>query len=65
MSFYMTQGLHRAMQRHPGKLATIFGERQHSYGQYAERIARLAAVLQKLGMARGDRVGMLALNSDR
>ena len=65
MSFYMTQGLHRAVQRHPEKLATIFGERQHSYGRYAERVARLGAALQELGMARGDRVGMLALNSDR
>ena len=65
MSFYMTQGLHRAVQRHPQKLATIFGERRQSYGQFAERVARLAGALQKLGMARGDRIGMLALNSDR
>lgn len=65
MSFHMTQGLHRSVQQHPGKLATIFEERQHSYSQYAERVARLAAALQKLGMGRGDRVGMLALNSDR
>jgi long-chain acyl-CoA synthetase len=65
MSFYMTQGLHRAVQRHPDKLVAIFGERQHSYSQYAERVARLAAALWKLGMARGDRIGMLALNSDR
>jgi long-chain acyl-CoA synthetase len=61
----MTQGLHRAVQRHPHKLATICGERRRSYRQFAERVARVAAALQTLGMKRGDRVGMLALNSDR
>ena len=65
MSFYMTQGLHRAIQRHPHKLATIFGDRRHTYDQFAQRVARLASALQELGMARGDRIGMLALNSDR
>ncbi|HET9445823.1 MAG TPA: long-chain-fatty-acid--CoA ligase [Steroidobacteraceae bacterium] len=65
MSFYMTQGLHRAVQRHPEKLATIFEERRRSYREFALRVARLAAALQTLGMGRGDRVGMLALNSDR
>jgi acyl-CoA synthetase (AMP-forming)/AMP-acid ligase II len=65
MSFYMTQGLHRALQRHPWKLATIFGERRRSYAQFAHRVATLADALQKLGMASGDRIGMLALNSDR
>jgi long-chain acyl-CoA synthetase len=61
----MTQGLHRAVQRHPHKVATICGERRRTYRELAERVARLAAALQKLGMTRGDRVGMLALNSDR
>lgn len=65
VSFYITQGLHRAMQRHPEKLATIYGKPQRGYGQYAERVVRFAAALQKLGTARGDRVGMLALNTDR
>jgi acyl-CoA synthetase (AMP-forming)/AMP-acid ligase II len=61
----MTQGLHRAVQRHPERIATIFDQRQHTYREYAERVARLATALQRLGMGRGDRVGMLALNSDR
>jgi long-chain acyl-CoA synthetase len=65
MSMYLTQGLHRAVQSHSRRTATICGSRQHSYTEYAERVARLASALQTLGMARGDRVGMLALNSDR
>ena len=64
MSLYLTQGLHRAVQQNPERIATIFGERQHTYRQYADRVARLAGTLQRLGMARGDRVGMLAFNSD-
>lgn len=65
MPMYLTQGLHRAVQRHPQRIATIFGARQHTYAQYADRVARLAGALQALGMAKGDRVGMLGLNSDR
>ena len=62
---YLTQGLHRSLQQHPHKLATVFGTRRHSYGQFAQRVARLAAALQSLGVGVGDRVAMLAQNSDR
>ncbi|MEO8006769.1 MAG: AMP-binding protein, partial [Betaproteobacteria bacterium] len=62
---YLTQGLHRAVQTRPERIATICGERQRNYGEYADRVARLASALQQLGMGAGDRVGMLALNSDR
>ena len=65
MPMYLTQGLHRAVQRHPQQIATICGSRQHSYAQYADRVARLAGALQTLGMGKGDRVGMLGFNSDR
>lgn len=65
MALYLTQGLHRSLQRQPDHPATIFAGRTHTYQQYGERIARLAAALCGLGMAAGDRVGMLALNSDR
>ena len=65
MPLYLTQGLHRAVQQHPRQIATICGSRQQDYAQYADRVARLAGALQAEGMARGDRVGMLSLNSDR
>jgi long-chain acyl-CoA synthetase len=62
---YLTQGLHRALQQHPDKLATVFGGRRHSYRQFVGRVAQLAGALQALGVAAGDRVAMLAHNSDR
>ncbi|GAC1606907.1 MAG: long-chain fatty acid--CoA ligase [Ramlibacter sp.] len=62
---YLTQALHRAVQQHPGRIAVRFGNRQRTFGQLADRVARLAGALHKLGMQTGDRVAMLALNSDR
>jgi acyl-CoA synthetase (AMP-forming)/AMP-acid ligase II len=62
---YLTQGLHRGLRSHADRVAMVFGEHQLTYRQYADRVARLACVLQTLGMATADRVGMLALNSDR
>jgi long-chain acyl-CoA synthetase len=62
---YLTQGLHRALQNHPDKTATIFGERRQSFQQLADRVARLAGALAGLGVNAGDRVAMLAQNSDR
>ena len=65
MPLYMTQGLHRAVQQTPDRIASVFAGREQTYRQYGERVARLAAALQRLGMRKGDRVGMMALNSDR
>ena len=62
---YITQGLHRAVQQHPNRTAVFFGDRRRSFLEFAERVARLAAGLQALGMRAGDRVAMLAMNSDR
>ncbi|HVT34340.1 MAG TPA: long-chain fatty acid--CoA ligase [Nevskiaceae bacterium] len=62
---YLTQALHRAVRIHPQRTATICAARSHSYEQFTTRVARAAGALQKLGMKPGDRVGILALNSDR
>jgi acyl-CoA synthetase (AMP-forming)/AMP-acid ligase II len=62
---YLTQSLHRNLQQNPDRQVTIFGDRVCSVAESVERIARLASGLIALGVQRGDRVGILALNSDR
>jgi len=62
---YLTQALHRAVQQHPDRIVLRFCGRQRTFRDLAERVARLAGALQRLGMREGDRVAMLSLNSDR
>src|SRR6266702_2221341 len=62
---YLTQCLHRCVQQSPDRVAVIFGERSETFIELHSRVARLAGALQKLGMNAGERVAMLALNSDR
>ena len=62
---YLTQSLHRAVQQVPNTQATIFGNRIRTWSECRDRVARLAASLGDLGVAAGDRVAVLALNSDR
>ncbi|MCE7524848.1 long-chain-fatty-acid--CoA ligase [Alloalcanivorax xenomutans] len=61
---YLTQGLHRAVQQAPERLATVDGERRRSYRELADRCARLAGGLTGLGVQAGDRVAILAANCD-
>ena len=62
---YLTQSIHRNCQKFPNQLATVHNGRKHTWLQFRERVARLAGALQNLGLQPNDRVGMLALNSDR
>ena len=62
---FVTQGLHRAVQQRSEFLASIFRGRVRTWAESADRVARLAAALREIGVRRGDRVAMLALNSDR
>ncbi|MBF6318332.1 long-chain-fatty-acid--CoA ligase [Nocardia cyriacigeorgica] len=62
---YLTQFLHRALQQRPGDIATICGDRVRTVAESADRVARFAGALHALGVQRGERVGILALNSDR
>jgi len=48
----------------PDHLATTHMGRQQTWGQFADRIARIAGGLQERGVEPGDRVAMLALNGD-
>jgi len=61
----LTLGLHRALQQQPHKTATVYRERRLSYAELGARVARLAGGLLELGLAPGDRVALLAQNSDR
>lgn len=62
---YLTQGLHRAVQQTPHATMTVCGDRKRTFSEVADRVARLAGALRQLGVGDGDRVAMLALNSDR
>lgn len=62
---YLTQGLHRMRQQQPTAPATIFGDRVRTVTEHADRVARTAGALHALGVRRGDRVAILAHNSDR
>jgi acyl-CoA synthetase (AMP-forming)/AMP-acid ligase II len=62
---YLTQSLHRNMQQSADRPATICRDRTRTTAESVDRIARLAGALTGLSVQRGDRVGILALNSDR
>lgn len=61
----ITTALHRALQQQPDRPLTIFGDRVRTVRESADRAARFAAALGGLGVGVGDRVAILALNSDR
>src|SRR5690606_10920530 len=60
---YLTQPIHKGLRERPNEVAAVCGTRQLTREQLADRVARLAGALQRLGLQPGDRVGMLSLNS--
>ena len=60
-----TQVLRRALQVDADAEATVMGSRRRNYRQLYDRVSRLAGALRALGIDKGDRVAILALNSDR
>ncbi|MCC5859828.1 MAG: long-chain fatty acid--CoA ligase [Ectothiorhodospiraceae bacterium] len=62
---YLSQPLHKALREAPGRTAVVFGRRRWSYAEFVDRVSRLAGALKEQGLRPGDRVGMLAINSDR
>ncbi len=61
----VTQPLQRNLQQIPNAVATVDGDRRKTWAELVDRIARLAGGLRELGLGEGDRVGIIALNSDR
>ncbi|MEX2480262.1 MAG: long-chain-fatty-acid--CoA ligase [Gammaproteobacteria bacterium] len=61
----VTQPLQRNLQQLPNEIATVDGERCHTWAELVDRVARLAGALQALGVEPGDRVAVIGLNSDR
>lgn len=61
----ITSMIRRAAQVNPNGAATVYEDRQQSWKEMLDRVARLAGALQSLGMESGDRVAILSLNSDR
>jgi len=53
------------VQRNGDKIATRFKGRERTWHAVQDRVARLAAGLRSLDVGEGDRVAVLALNSDR
>src|ERR1700679_1318774 len=60
-----TLGLTRAASQEPNRTATVFGERRRTYGEVLDRVARFAGALRATGVKSGDRVAIIAANSDR
>ncbi len=62
---YITSGLHRSLQRHPGKIATVNGDRRQTFAELTERVSKTASALRALGFNAGDRLAIVSQNSDR
>lgn len=57
--------LERAQRVAGDSSAVVCGERRRTYAELGSRCRRLAGALSGLGLARGDRVGVIGLNSDQ
>lgn len=65
---FLTQGLHRSLQRHPDKTALSHigadSTRRWSFSQMTGEVARRAAALRAWGVLPGDRVALVSPNDD-
>jgi acyl-CoA synthetase (AMP-forming)/AMP-acid ligase II len=62
---YLTQVVHSAARSRPDQPCLVYGARRTTNAGFRDRVARLAGAFGRLGVRAGDRVGILALNSDR
>jgi long-chain acyl-CoA synthetase len=61
----LCQVIRRTMQVRGKHVATRFADRERTWEEIGERVARLGGALRGLGVNEGDRVAILSLNSDR
>ena len=61
----ITQPIIRNVQQFNDSIATVDGARRKTWGEIGDRVARLAQGLLQIGVNPDDRVGIIALNSDR
>jgi long-chain acyl-CoA synthetase len=61
----VTHGLRRALQINAGGIAMKFADRQRTWAEVGDRVARFAGALGAMGVGAGDRVAVLMLNQDR
>lgn len=57
----LTLGLHQVLQQQPERVATWFGDRQRSYREVTDRVARIATVLREYGVGTGWRCWLLTV----
>jgi long-chain acyl-CoA synthetase len=60
----LTHGLRQSALHHPHRAATVFANKRRTYAQIIDRVARLASAFVVMGAKPGDRIAILALNSD-
>ncbi len=63
--YTFAQPLNRALRTAAGSPAVVCQDNRRSYAELGVRCRRLAGAMRKLGLAPHDRVGVIALNSDR
>ncbi len=63
--YRMTQLVKRAAAENGTGTSTIMDDRTRTWDETCDRVARLAAGLHSMGVTRGCRIAILALNSDR
>ncbi len=61
----LTSFLNSNVRSIPKQIATKCEGREHSWSQFADRVSKLASALREMGIQDGERVAILALNSER
>ena len=63
--YTFSQPLTRALATAPGACAVVCQDTRRTFAELGARCRRLAGAMRALGLVPGDRVGVIALNSDR